>query len=110
MAAVLQPERATPNNPLPVSSNWEQRITTLLLRADPSDLIALLGKDKSVISRLQSGERAVNFFELLKVLNFLGYKIVSKQKECIAKDELAMLRRHYIHTHGGLTPDWDEVE
>ena len=111
MSAQLRPaEGPTSNTALPVAHNWEQRIATLLLRAEETDLIALLGKDKSVISRLRSGERAVNFTELLKVLNFLGYKVVSKQKECIAKDELAMLRRHYIHTHGGLTPDWDEAE
>lgn len=96
MSAVLRaPEGATANTALPVQNNWEQRIATALLRTDERDLIELLGKDKSVISRLRSGERAVNFFETLKVLNFLGYKAVSKDKLCVPDYELRTLRDAY---------------
>jgi hypothetical protein len=80
------------------------------LRAEESDLIQLLGKDKSVISRLRSGERAVNFTELLRLINFLGYKVVSKEKECIHRDELKMLRRTYAEVHGVGELDWDLPE
>ena len=86
-----------------------QVIATKLLRAPGKELAILLEKDESVISRLRSGERAVNLFEFLKVLNFLGYKVVSSAKICVDADELNMLRRHYMHTHGGLQ-DWGDDE
>lgn len=109
MSAVLAPTGATANSALPVKRNQEQVISTKLIRADGKELAALLQKDESVISRLRSGERSVNLFEFLKVMHFLGYKLVSKDKICVEADELNMLRRHYMHTHGGLQ-DWGDEE
>jgi len=42
----------------------------------------------------------VNVIEFLKIVDLLGYKLVSKSKECVPADELRMLRRHYAATHG----------
>lgn len=93
MSAVLQrPEGATSNNPLPVGNNWQQRITTALLRAAPAVLMERLHLDKAAISRLKSGERAVNFFDMLGVADILGYKMVSKDKLCVPDYELHTLR------------------
>lgn len=111
MSAVLQPrEGTTSNTALPVPRNLAQVLATKLLRAPGKELAVLLEKDESVISRLRSGERAVNLFEFLKVLNFLGYKVVSKDKECIHRDELKMLRRTYAEVHGVGELDWSEPE
>lgn len=94
---------------MPVRRNLDQVLATKLIRADGKELAALLEKDESVISRLRSGERGVNLLEFLKVINFLGYKVVSASKICVDPDELNMLRRHYMHTHGGLQ-DWGDEE
>lgn len=108
-AQLAAPSGASANTALPVRRNLSQAITSRLMRADGKELCALLGKDESVISRLRSGERGVNLFEFLKVLTFLGYKVVSANKICVDPDELNMLRRHYMHTHGGLQ-DWGDEE
>ena len=74
------------------------------------ELARLLMKDESVVSRLRSGERSVNLFEFIKVIDFLGYKLVSKEKECVPRDELKMLRRTYAEVHGVGELDWSETE
>jgi hypothetical protein len=111
MSAQLRaPEGASANTASPVARNLSQVIATKLLRAPGIELARLLEKDESVISRLRSGERAVNLFEFLKVLHYLGYKVVSQDKECIHRDELKMLRRTYAEVHGVGELDWDTPE
>lgn len=111
MAAQLSaPSGASTNSAVPIRRNLSQVIATKLLRASGMDLARVIGKDESAVSRLKSGERAVNFLEFFAVLDFLGYKIVSKEKKCIDARELDFLRAHYMHTHGGLADDFDEAE
>lgn len=111
MSAVLRaPEGATSSTALPVPRNLAQVITTKLLRASGIELARHLEKDESVVSRLKSGERAVNFLEFFKVIDFLGYKIVGKQMKCVPEDELRMLRRTYAEVHGVGELDWDAPE
>lgn len=87
-----------------------QVIATKLLRVSGIELAQALGKDESVASRVKSGERAVSVVEWLKVIDLLGYKLVSKDKQCVPADELSMLRRTYAHVHSLNDDLWDDPE
>ena len=95
MSAVLAPQGATPSTAPPPARNQAQIICTLLLKAPLEDLARVAGCDVSGASRMRANERPLTLDKWLKVVDWLGYKLVGKDKLCMPADEARMLRRAY---------------
>lgn len=95
MAAVLAPSGATSSTAAPAARNLAQTICTRLLRTPLVAIAEAVGCDESGASRIRANERACSLNAWLRLMDMLGYKLVSKQKQCVPADELKMLRRAY---------------
>jgi hypothetical protein len=95
MAAVLAPQGATSSTSTPPARNLAQAICTKLLRTPLAEIGEAVGCDASGASRIRANERPCTLSAWLRLMDLLGYKLVSKGKKCIPDDELRMLRRAY---------------
>lgn len=95
MAAVLAPSGANPSTDSQGLRKVAQVICTALLRTPLADLARAAECDVSGASRLRANERPCTLTTWLRILDFLGFKVVSKTKLCVPADELKMLRRAY---------------
>lgn len=75
--------------------NLAQAICTKLLRTPLAEIAEAVGCDASGASRIRANERPCTLNAWLKLMDTLGYKLVSKGKMCVPADELRMLRRAY---------------
>jgi hypothetical protein len=90
--------------------NLAQVIATKLLKMPLQAIAETLGCDETAACRVRANERAVSLTGWLALMLLCGYKLVSKDKECVPKDELAMLRRTYAQVHGLSELQWDDPE
>lgn len=85
----------------PASTDWRppvnsrQVLSTRLQRMGGQEVARAIHKDESTASRILSGERGCTIEDFCTLLELVGLKLVSKEKHCIAADELRMLRRVY---------------
>lgn len=75
--------------------NFAQVLCTKLLKTPLNEIAEAVGCDVSGASRIRANERPCTLNGWLKLMDVLGYKMVSKQKLCVPADELKMLRRAY---------------
>lgn len=66
-----------------------------MLRTPLTDIAAAVGCDSSGASRIRANERPCTLSAWLRLMDLLGYKLVSKSKLCMPQDEARMLRRAY---------------
>lgn len=99
MAAVLQPAMSGTNNARPVPVNPGQALSTRLAKLDLGEIAEALRLDPSTACKIRSGERNCTVTQLCILLDLVGLKLVSKEKQCVPADELAMLRRSYARLH-----------
>lgn len=95
MSALSAPEGATASTPSGASRNIAQAICTKLLKAPLADIAEVVGCDVSGASRVRANERPCTLNVWLRVIDFLGYKLVGKTQLCMPRDEARMLRRAY---------------
>jgi hypothetical protein len=99
MSAVLSASGAPANNVRQLPVNPLAQLTTRLLKIPLSAIAEAIGKDESAACRIRSNERPCTLTEFCSLLDLAGFKLVSKGKQCIDGDELAMLRRVYAAHH-----------
>ena len=74
----------------------EQKVCSQLLALTTADLAKALGKDDTgTASRIRAGERSCSWQVWMRLMDFIGYKLVSKDKLCVPDYELQMLRDAY---------------
>lgn len=96
MSAVLQaPSGATSSTAAPATRNLAQVICTKLLRTPLAEIAEAAACDVSGASRIRANERPCTLNAWLRLMDLLGYKLVSKTKLCMPQDEARMLRRAY---------------
>ena len=95
MAAVFAPQGAPSSNLAHGPRNLAQVICTKLLRTPLKDIAEAVGCDDTGASRIRANDRPCTLNAWLKLMDMLGYKLVSKGKLCVPEDELRMLRRAY---------------
>lgn len=106
-AALSMSSGALPSSALAVPRNVAQALATKLLKLPLSAIAEVLGCDESGACRVRANERPCTLMAWLRLVDLCGYKLVSKEKECIPADELRMLRRCYAQHHEAL---FDEPE
>ena len=84
-----------------------QTLATKLLKLPLSALAEAAECDESGACRIRANERPLKLFAWLRVIDLCGYKLVSKEKECVPADELRMLRRLYAQHYEAI---WDDPE
>jgi hypothetical protein len=100
MSAVLSPrEGASANNVRNLPVNALALLTTRLLKIPLQAIAEAIGKDESAACRIRSNERPCTLTEFCSLLELAGFKLVSRDKQCVPADELAMLRRVYAAHH-----------
>jgi hypothetical protein len=111
MSAVLRaPEGASTSTPTPIERNLVQTIATRLLKLPLSAIAETLHCDESAACRVRANERAVTLNGWLALMELLGYKLVSRDKQCVSADELRMLRRTYAQVHSLNDGLWSDPE
>lgn len=83
-------------------------LSTKLLKLPLAEIADVIGKDETGACRVRAGERPCTLAEFCRLVDLCGFKLVSKEKECVPRDELAMLRRTYARLHG--VDLWDDPE
>lgn len=94
-AAFQAPQGATSSTGTAPARNLAQVICTRLLRTPLAEIAEAAGCDASGASRIRANERPCTLNAWLRVMDLLGYKLVSKKKLCMPEDEARMLRRAY---------------
>lgn len=89
------PSGAPTSTGSPPQRNLAQVICTKLLRTPLADIAEAAGCDTSGASRIRANERPCTLNAWLRLMDRLGYKLVSKGKLCMPQDEARMLRRAY---------------
>jgi hypothetical protein len=79
----------------PGSRNLAQVVCTRLLRTPLKDIAEAVGCDDTGASRIRANDRACTLNAWLRLMDLLGFKLVSKAKQCVPADELKVLRRAY---------------
>lgn len=80
----------------PPTRSLEQKICAQLLALSTDDIARAIGKDDTgTASRIRSGERSCSWMVWTRLMDFIGYKLVSKDKLCVPDYELRMLRDSY---------------
>jgi hypothetical protein len=96
MSAVLAPSGAATSTSSPASRSLEQKVCTALLSLTTAQLAEALGKDDTgTASRIRSGERSCSWQAWIKLMNFIGYKLVPRDHLCTTPHEMQMLRDGY---------------
>jgi hypothetical protein len=96
MSAVLSaPTGATSSTGSPGARNLAQVICTRLLRTPLKEIAEAVGCDDTGASRIRANDRACTLNAWLRLMDLLGFKLVSKAKQCVPADELKVLRRAY---------------
>ena len=95
MNAVSAPQGANDSTVSPGPRNLAQTICTKLLRTPLPVIAEAVGCDVSGASRIRANDRPVTLNGWLKLMDAIGFKLVSKGKLCVPEDELRMLRRAY---------------
>jgi hypothetical protein len=96
MNAVLQaPSGANATRDLSPYSKLEQKICTQLVRMSGADVIAIMGGDDSAASNLKSGKLSLNWNKWVRFITGMGYKIVSKEMQCVTAYEMRSLQDCY---------------
>lgn len=95
MSAVLAPTGASSSTASPPTRNVAQVLCTRLLKTPLTDIAEAVGCDVSGASRIRANERPCTLSAWLRLIDLLGYKLVSKNKLCMPADEVKMLRRAY---------------
>lgn len=111
MSAVLAPSGATTSTASNLGANLRtgaQSLATRLLRCSVEEIARAIDKDTSTASRVRAGERACTVAEFCELLELVGLKLVSTDKQCVPADELKMLRRCYAAHHN--VDLWEEAE
>lgn len=67
-----------------------------MLRTPLAEIAEAVGCDVSGASRVRANERPCTLNAWLRLINLIGYKLVSKDKLCMPHDEARMLRRAYV--------------
>lgn len=67
------------------ASRQLRMLSQRLSKRSLSDLCVALNKDDSTVSRIRSGESKLAIEEFTKLLNFLGLKLVDKDRVCVAR-------------------------
>lgn len=96
MSASFAPAGASESTVATGPRNLAQTICTKLLRTPLQAIAEAVGCDVSGASRIRANERPCTLTAWLKLVDVLGYKLVSKGKLCVPADELKMLRRAYV--------------
>lgn len=126
MSAVFQaPSGATSIRDLSPYSKLEQKICTQLSRMTGADIIAIMGSDDSAASNLRSGKLSLNWNKWVRFITGMGYKIVSKDMQCVTGYEMRSLQDCYAYVNADaatrakfaawretqpLNQDWDTAE
>ena len=84
-------------------------LSTHLARLSGDEIAQVCDCDHTTASRIASGQRGATFGQWCALVDLLGFKLVRKDLNCIASDELAMLRRTYIRAHN-VDINWDDPE
>lgn len=99
MSAVLQmPMSGAINATAPVA-NPRQVLSTRLAKLELEAIAEVIGKDDTTACKVRSNERPCTVSQFCALLDLAGLKLVSKEKQCVAQDELLMLRRCYARLH-----------
>jgi hypothetical protein len=111
LSAQLQaPSGASSSTATPVARNLAQVIATKLLKLPLAAIADTLHVDETAACRVRANERAVTLNGWLALVELLGYKIVSRDKQCVPADELRMLRRTYAQVHSLSDLQWEDPE
>lgn len=92
------PSGAHTNTLSQVPRTWRHILSTHLARLTGEQLMSACDCDHTTASRIASGQRGATFGQWCSLIDLMGFKVVSKDKQCISPDELRMLRRHYSAT------------
>lgn len=95
---------------MPLARNLAQVLSTRLLKLPLSAIAETLNCDETAACRVRANERAVTLNGWLALMELLGYKLVSRDKQCVPADELRMLRRTYAQVHSLSDLQWDDPE
>ena len=83
MAAVFGPDGANTSNLAVLAGNPVALLATRLSDLSLDVIAAALGKDRTVASRIRSGEREATVAELARLIPLCGLKLVDKDKVCV---------------------------
>jgi hypothetical protein len=101
MSAVLSaPSGANATRDLVPYSKLEQKICSQLLSLTGRDINAIVGGDDALASNLKSGKLNLNWLRWIRLLTGLGYKIVSKDMQCVTAYEMRSLQDCYAYVNG----------
>lgn len=100
MAAVFQMPMSGASNATAPVANPRQVLSTRLAKLDLDAIAEVIGKDDTTACKVRSNERPCTVSQFCALLDIAGLKLVTKEKQCVAADELAMLRRCYARLHG----------
>lgn len=68
------------------ASRQLRMLSQRLAKRSLNDLCGALNKDDSTASRIRSGESKLNLEEFCRLLQFLGLKLVDKNRVCVARE------------------------
>ncbi|SRR5690348_5670010 len=96
MSAVLHaPTGATANTVSELPSKIEQQICTQLLSKSGAQIAEALKCDEPAASRIKSGQLSMNWNRWIRLLRWLGWKIVSTRMQCVSDHEMRTLQEAY---------------
>jgi hypothetical protein len=96
MSAVFAPQGASTSNVWPLARNPAQLIATKLLKLPLSEIAEAAECDESGACRIRANERPCKLSTWLKLIDLCGYKLVSKEKFCVPRNEYDMLQAAYL--------------